>query len=106
MSGGNPPWLFRVEPPREAMVGGIWEAGRRVWGLAALALLLVPGGATVLAVPYRHSLSTVRAYEAAPRTRGIPTVLDIPVHRAVTRPVPQAGTALRREGEAARRGRP
>ena len=39
------------------MVGGTWEAGRRAWGLAALALLLVLGGAAVLAVPYRHSLS-------------------------------------------------
>lgn len=47
------------------MVGRTWEAGRRAWGLAALALLLVLGGAAVLAVPYRHSLSTVRAYEAA-----------------------------------------
>ncbi|MBK3562958.1 hypothetical protein [Streptomyces sp. MBT62] len=29
----------------------------------------------MLAVPYRHSLSTVRAYEAVPRTRGIPAVV-------------------------------
>ncbi|MCT9008743.1 hypothetical protein ACWGKW_22795 [Streptomyces sp. NPDC054766] len=51
------------------------EAGRRAWRLAALALLLFLGGAAVLAVPYRHSLSTVRAYEAAPETRGIPAVV-------------------------------
>ncbi len=57
------------------MVGRTWEAGRRAWGLAASALLLALGGAAVLAVPYRHSLSTVRAYEAAPRTRGIPAVV-------------------------------
>ncbi|MEV0742801.1 hypothetical protein AB0I51_44390 [Streptomyces sp. NPDC050549] len=57
------------------MVDKTWGAGRRVWGLAALALLLVLGGAAVLAVPYRHSLSTARAYEAAPKTRGIPAVV-------------------------------
>lgn len=56
-------------------MGGTWEAGRRAWGLAALALLLVLGGAAVLAVPYRHSLSTARAYEAAPATRGVPAVV-------------------------------
>jgi len=52
-----------------------WDLGRRGWRLAALALLLVLGGAVVLAVPYRHSLSTARAYEAAPKTRGIPAVV-------------------------------
>jgi hypothetical protein len=57
------------------MVGRTWEAGRRAWGLAASALILALGGAAVLAVPYHHSLSTVRAYEAAPRTRGIPAVV-------------------------------
>ncbi|MEV0903291.1 hypothetical protein [Streptomyces hokutonensis] len=57
------------------MVDKTWELGRRAWGLAALALLLVLGGAAVLAVPYRHSLSTARAYEAAPKTRGIPAVV-------------------------------
>ncbi|MFI6620259.1 hypothetical protein [Streptomyces sp. NPDC050528] len=57
------------------MVDKTWEAGRRVWGLAALALLLVLGGAAVLAVPYRHSLSTARAYEAPPKTRAIPAVV-------------------------------
>lgn len=51
------------------------EAGQRACGLAALALLLFLGGAAVLAVPYRHGLSTVRAYEAAPGTRGIPAVV-------------------------------
>lgn len=56
-------------------MGRNWEAGRRVWGLAALALLLVLGGAAVLAVPYRHSLSTARAYEATSGTRGIPAVV-------------------------------
>jgi hypothetical protein len=34
------------------------EAGQRAWRPAALALLLFLGGAAVLAVPYRHSLST------------------------------------------------
>lgn len=57
-------------------MGRTWEAGQRAWGLAALALLLVLGGAAVLAVPCRHSLSTARAYEAAPKTRGIPAVVS------------------------------
>jgi hypothetical protein len=42
---------------------------------AALAGLLFLSGAFVLAVSYRHSLSTVRAYENAPITAGTPAVV-------------------------------
>ena len=48
-------------------MGRTWEAGQRAWGLAALALLLVLGGAAVLAVPcfdegFRESEGSVRAF--------------------------------------------
>ncbi|MGW2824719.1 hypothetical protein ACWC24_27515 [Streptomyces sp. NPDC001443] len=56
-------------------MGRTWEAAQRAWGLAALALLAFLGGAAVLAMPYRHSLATVRSYEAASQTRGIPAVV-------------------------------
>ncbi|MGX1543721.1 hypothetical protein [Streptomyces adustus] len=56
-------------------MGRTWDAGRRARGLAALALLAFLGGAAVLALPYRSSLATVRSYEAASQTRGIPAVV-------------------------------
>ncbi|MER5596137.1 hypothetical protein [Streptomyces sp. NPDC002265] len=56
-------------------MGRTWDARQRARGLTALALLLFLGAAAVLAVPYRHSLATTRAYEAASQTRGIPAVV-------------------------------
>jgi hypothetical protein len=61
--------------------GRSWPTRYRLRALAGLGLLLLLGSAAVLAVPYRHSLATVRAYEAGSGTRVIPAeVRDLEKH--------------------------
>jgi hypothetical protein len=63
------------EPPNAETLRMERLVRRRVWGLVVSALLLLLGGAAVLVVPYRHSVSTARAYQAASDTREIPAVV-------------------------------
>lgn len=69
----------RPREPRVVSSGGggrgcgrSWWTRYRLKALAVWGLLFLLGGAAVLAVPYRHSLATVRAYEAESGTQVIP----------------------------------
>jgi hypothetical protein len=55
--------------------GRSWTARHRMWALAVLGLPLLLGGVAVLAMPYRHSLLTARAYEEASGTLVVPAVV-------------------------------